>query len=660
MMLLARAAVCMLISYAALTGPIGTAAAETAEAAKAGPPMSDRGGVGDVRDLERDLGAWQRCHALELLIPAWQCERTEPDPISTRSLGATLRSFSALDAVTAHQRASGERSGAISRCLLGVSSNVRSILRDRASQIRLGLGPSFWRRMVGPSRWIEWLCDGVDVPDWLDAHRMLGRHGLCAYTVDEATGIDGAGLRRCIETIAASRLASAGVGPRLPRPNVIVILTDDQRWDSIDGTHGPSPQLGLPAMPTTFGRLAGEGITFTQAVVTTPICGPSRGSFFTGLYMHRHGMVANGGKLGARRFEDGDTWATRLDAAGYRTGFVGKYTNGFSDLWSHGVDEPYIPPGWDDFKVFDDTHGVAQTRFSMIENGVTVSYDTEDPPYSSDVLARHALAFIDAAAASPSEAPFALWVSTTAPHYPLEPAARHRGSFNRLRFVRYPSTFEEDVSDKPPWIRSRAVPRSFETGVALNQRRRQLEMLLSVDDMVAAILDRLEVHGMGDDTIIVYTSDNGQAWGEHRWDSKSCPWEECLRVPMLVRYPRLVPGPRSEGGLVSSVDLLPTLLGLVDADAPGDVDGIDLAEVVRGFEAVPERDVLFETYVGYERSYTGIRRDGLKYFRYVDGAEVLHDLDADPWELENFVERPEYALVREQMSARLRELRPGH
>jgi len=618
----------------------------------------------DVRALESGLRTWERCHAIQLFFPAWECRRDIDPPAEIAALTHALRSLSGLDMVTARQSETGERPRRIGLCLLGASADVRGILRDQARRSQRshhqGRGRDRRRAPLRAISWAERLCDDVEVPDWLESHRLLGRDGICAYTLDAESLIDGGDLRQCLETLATSRLASAGVGPPLARPNVIVILADDQRWDAIDATHSPLPQLGLPAMPATWSRLAREGITFTQAVVTTPICGPSRGSFFTGRYTHRHRMLANGGAFGPERFEDGDTWATRLDDAGYRTGFLGKYTNGFTDLWTAGVDEPYTPPGWDDFRVFDHPQGVPQTGFGMLENGVAVSYDTAEAPYSTDVLAQHALDFIDASAADPTEEPFALWISTTTPHYPWDPAERHLGAFDQLNLVRYPNFFEEDAQDKPPWIQARGLPTTFFQLVAqLNFRKNHLEMQLSTDEMVAALLDRLEAHGMGDDTIIVYTSDNGHAWGEHRWISKACPWEVCLKVPMLVRYPRLVPGPRVEDGLVANVDVLPTVLGLAGAASAEDVDGIDLSEVIRGFEAAPDRDVLFETYAGSQLTYAGVRRDGLKYFRYLNGSEVLHDLEADPWELDNYADRPEYAEIRAEMLARLHEVWPG-
>lgn len=615
----------------------------------------------DVRSLEHDLRTWEQCQIIAIVYRVRSCRVPGPPPDAIADVESTLRSLSGLDLLAGGARGRHERVGAITRCLLAASIEVRGILGERAAPVahrRLARRHSHHPHDPRGDR-VARACDGVRLPSRLASHAVLGEGGACAYAMGDHARIRGSGFQSCLWTLASSRLASAGIGPSLPRPNMLVILTDDQRWDALDATHSPLPELGLPAMPAVWSRLAGEGVTFTQAVVTTPVCAPSRGSFFTGLNTHRHRMITNSGSLGVSRFEDGDTWATRLDGAGYHTGFLGKYANGFADIPTSEGGEPYTPPGWDDFRVFDHPQSVPQTRFKMVENGERVSYDTPDAPYATDVLTRQALEFIDASAADDSGEPFALWISTTTPHYPWHAAPRHMGAFDQLEFVLYPSTFEADVSDKPAWIQSRA-------GFTLRQllglyglRRAQLSMQLSTDEMVAVLLDRLEEKGMGDDTVIVYVSDNGQAWGEHRWNNKGCPWEECLKVPLVIRYPRIVPGPRVEGGLVASVDLAPTLLSLAGVTERDDVDGVDLSEAIRGFAPVPVRDVLFETYSGRALTYAGVRRDGLKYFEYRDGSEVLHDLTADPFELENYADLPEYADLKRDMQTSLHALWPG-
>ena len=605
------------------------------------------------RALLEHLNAERLCQSARLLWPHRSCATEDPPPAGLDEVAAQLRALAALEPHADGFDASGGAPFAVARCLFSISSEVEAVLVERVygddakppRPLNAGLADRD--------------CEGVALPELPEPVAAPDFTRACAHAFDAERRVEPRGLSHCLRTLAHARLAEAGVGPPLRRPNMIVILVDDQRFDTIDATHGPQPDAELPAMPNTHGRLAGEGITFTQAIVTTPICAPSRGSFFTGRFAHRHGMLANGGRFGVTAFDDTDTWATRLQGAGYRTGFLGKYANAFTELWDPESQSPVTPPGWDEFRTFNHPHSVPQTGFEMIENGEIVSYDGESQPYSTDVLAKHALRFIEQSVETHPDTPFALWISTTTPHFPNAPAERHLGAFNDYRTVMLPSTFEADVSDKPPWIQSRALPRPLDLIAHQDFRRRQLEMQLSTDEMIATLLDRLDALGVGDDTIVVYTSDNGQAWGDHRWDGKGCPWEACLRVPMLLRYPRLVPGARSIDGLAANVDLVPTLLGLAGAEPPEDTDGVDLGGVIRGIAPSPQREVLFEAYSTGHLNYAGIRADGIKYFVYRNGDAVLHDLGADPFELENFADDPAYATQVEALRARLLDLWPG-
>ncbi len=602
-----------------------------------------------ARLLRAHLDAWARCQLSRSRARWVDCSRLRAAPPELASVARSLRSLAPLDRLATPVRRGRGPDRDARRCLFAMSFEIRALLRAR---IR-GHARS---RAEGA---IDRLCDGVEVAEDPSSRRGWVLPRACAHTSDAASRIEGARLGECVRTVAGTWLAEAGIGPPHRRPNVIVVLADDQRWDTIDATHSPLPDLGLPAMPATSSRLAAEGVTFTRAVVSTPVCGPSRGSFLTGRHTHRHGMLHNSGATGPASFEDDDTIATRLDEAGYRTGYLGKYTNAFTLLWDHDTEPPIVPPGWDDFRIFDHPQSVPQTNFKMLENGVRVDYAIPEAPYSTDVLATHALDFVDTAMAEAPDEPFALWIGTTTPHFPFHPAPRHVGAFAGYRLVAYPNTFEEDVSDKPAWIQERSPYDPLAWFSLAFSNRRLLEMQLSTDELVASLLDRLEHHGIGDDTIFVYTSDNGQAWGEHRYFTKGCPWDACLRVPLVVRYPRVVSGGRSVDGLVASVDLVPTLLDLAGLDAPDDTDGLDLGPVLRDAAPVPDREVLFEAYAGRHLTYAGLRSQKWKYIRYRNGVEELYDLVADPYELENAASDPAKRETLEALSARLDSEWPG-
>src|SRR4029450_13169492 len=169
------------------------------------------------------------------------------------------------------------------------------------------------------------------------------------------------------------------------RPNLIIILSDDQRWDTVDATH-QSPNRPGPVMPWVTSELRNSGVTFTNGHVTTALCCPSRTSILTGQYAHRTGVHDNNPPDGgAEVFDDGSTIATWLKAAGYRTGFIGKYLNGYNNL------SPYIPPGWDEWFV------QVQVKFydyDVNNNGVIQHFGSAPADYSRDASAPRAIHFI--------------------------------------------------------------------------------------------------------------------------------------------------------------------------------------------------------------------------------------------------------------------------
>lgn len=536
----------------------------------------------------------------------------------------------------------------VARCRVAIESELRALAGN------LGGGRSVTRGR----RFIDSACEGVPARA-LDGEPLAPFRRACGYAIDPDGQIGGEALGSCTRRVALARFAHAGIGPAIPRPNIIVIVADDQRWDTIDATYSPVPGSTRPAMPATHARLAGEGLTFTQAVVTTPICGPSRGSLLSGRYAHLHRMVANDGQRGPLVFDDSDTVATRLSAAGYRTGFLGKYANGFTEVPGPGGNGTRVPPGWDDFRVFDHRQEVPHQGFRMVDNGVARDYTGAGAPYATDLLTSLALEFIDVGAAQVPVQPFLLWMSLSTPHFPWQPAPRHLGAFGHMSWTFPPNFYEADVSDKPEFIRSIPIPDLLRIRGQTRKWQTQLAMQLSADEMVAALLDHLEARGIDEDTLVVYTSDNGEAWGEHRWNSKGCPFEECLRVPMIVRYPRLIGGARRESGVVSNVDLMPTLAGLAGADSGAATSGLDLGGVLRG-DAVPAaRDVLFEVYSSAPLTFAGIRSERFKYIRYLGGGESLYDLALDPFELDDWKASPDHAATLEAMRTRLAEIWPG-
>ncbi len=321
-----------------------------------------------------------------------------------------------------------------------------------------------------------------------------------------------------------------------PRPrDIVLILTDDQRFDL------------MGYMPLTDAALTSETVRFDQAVATTSLCCPSRSSILTGQYAHNHGVLTNSlPNGGASKFDPSSTIATWLTQAGYRTALLGKYLNDYQLL------SPAVPPGWADFEAFVPPQFY---DYSLNVNGVLTSYGAIPADYSTDVLTAKAEQFIGGT--NPRQGLF-LYLTPFAPHAPATPAPGDIGAFSGVAPWRPPSFDEADVSDKPAWIQ--ALPRLTPAKVAAGDslRQRQLESLQAVDRMVSRVIAALKQSGRWPHTLLVFSSDNGYSWGEHRWlDVKSCPYQECIRVPLWIRAPGL--GARHDTSLAANIDLAPTI-----------------------------------------------------------------------------------------------------
>jgi arylsulfatase A-like enzyme len=421
----------------------------------------------------------------------------------------------------------------------------------------------------------------------------------------------------------------------------VVVLTDDQRWDTVDG------------MPHLLADVADRGARFTNAFATTPICAPSRASIYSGLYAHRHGVVGNGG-----RFEASLSFAGRLRAAGYRTGLVGKYLLGSEGLGTAG------PDGWDDYygiEWFDNVNRTPMPALRINDGGRLVDVPGTEHDEATDRFRDRALDFVRAHASRP----FFLLLATTAPHAPAAPAKRHLGAFAGAAPWRPPSWHEEKIDDKPGWVQFLAATarKQPDPKVAIERgdrlRERQLESLLGVDDAIGALSDALEELGLGDDTVFVFTSDNGHHWGEHWSLTKFSAYEESIRIPLLVRYPRLAPLPRSVPDLALNIDLAPTFLALAGLPPLPDADGTSLAPVLAGGSLGPRAFLIESSGDFITRPSEAIRTERWKLIRSLPphSFEELYDLEHDPYELENLASRPEHAAIRSDLGERLERLR---
>jgi arylsulfatase A-like enzyme len=437
--------------------------------------------------------------------------------------------------------------------------------------------------------------------------------------------------------IAAAAAGAARADER--PPNLIVFLTDDQRFDT------------LWAMPLVQSELAARGVRFEQAFVTTPQCCPFRASFLSGgHFAHDTGVLENAGPNGgATAFYDGTTLATRLQAAGYATALIGKYLNEYELL------APYIPPGWTHF---EGVLGISVLPPAVYAVGSTTTQSGVGeltppiPEHDTDYLRDRALAFVDQHA----DGPFFLYLAFGAPHVPADGTPADASLFTDYLY-RERAYAEPDPSDKPARILTAAA--IFPALVAHEDtaHRAQLRSLQAVDRAVAAIVDRIEALELLDDTVLVFTSDNGLLWGEHYLFGKGEAYEESIRVPLVV----VVPGvePRSDERLVAAnLDVPATLHELAGLPPLG--SGASLLPLL----ADPELPGRGETLLEQSRAgrvWAGLRvRDASGDWKYVEdsaGERELYHLGPDPFEEQNLAGDPLQAERVADFASRLAQSR---
>ncbi|HSP99291.1 MAG TPA: sulfatase [Candidatus Dormibacteraeota bacterium] len=480
--------------------------------------------------------------------------------------------------------------------------------------------------------------------------------------------VDITALRNCLRQLGEVWVDRNGPSPQPLRPNILFILSDDQRWDTTDDTHSPVP--GEAIMPGVRRELAGAGVELTNGFMTTPLCCPSRSSILRGQYAHTTGVYTNSGvKGGADDFVDTETIGTLLQGAGYRTGFFGKYMNGYAPLWNANF---YIPPGWSDWQAFVNPK---YFDYSIIENGVEVPYGSAEADYSTDVIRERVKTFISNAVATGQ--PFFAHVSFKTPHGPFEPAPRHVGKYAGIAPWRPASYNEPDVSDKPTWVQNIAPLTATEQADLDAIRIAQLEMLQALDEAIGGstqygitgIMQHLRDLGIDDNTMVVYMSDNGWQWGEHRTQAKNKPYEESIRTAMFVRYGKLAPLPRVETRMALNIDMCPTFVELTHraGDPPPTLgfDGTSLVRLVDGTAPTWRSDFLTEGWPA-NHVWASVREADWKYTELpvtpgdpLTAFELeLYDLVNDPLELDNQANNPLYAARVAAMAARLRVLRP--
>jgi arylsulfatase A-like enzyme len=378
-------------------------------------------------------------------------------------------------------------------------------------------------------------------------------------------------------------------------PNILIIVTDDQR-------------NGLTVMNDTTRWFGRGGTQYTNAYVTTPTCCPSRASILTGRYVHNH-RVSNDEK--ATVLDPTTTINYYLNSAGYHTALFGKYLN------SWPIDKP--PPYWDEFAYFKNSNSDAYNGRGWNVDGTITNTDD----YATHYIGERAEAVIRSSTAQP----WLLYLATPNPHGPFVAEERYDKT-NVGQFWSNPAIEETDLSDKPLYVQKS----SFVNGDGV--RRKQLQTLFSVDDMVQRVFATLQDTAQLDNTLAIFISDNGRLWGEHKRCCKSVPYLQSIQVPMFARWPDHFPSGRQDDRIVANIDIVPTVLkaaGVKAANAP--LDG-------RSLLAAGSRTRLLTEFASSRSdapTWASMLTSAHQYTEYATGKREYYDLVNDPWQLTNLL-----------------------
>ena len=456
-----------------------------------------------------------------------------------------------------------------------------------------------------------------------------------------------AGIAVAAALVGSAATSQAGTQQAVNRPNVVVIMTDDQTVESVR------------VMSNVRNLLAGRGVTFDNSFASYPLCCPSRSTFLTGQYAHNHRVLGNAPPNGGYdRLDHTNTLPVWLQRAGYATVHIGKYLNGYGR-----VRQTEVPAGWVEWHASIDPSTYQFYNYTINENGRLVRYGNTAAEYQGDVYTRKAVDVIRRYAADPR--PLFLSVAYLAPHSggPREPgdppnlatpvpAPRHQNVFATQPLPTPPSFNEADVSDKPSGIRTRPLLGPGRINGIRESYQQRLESLLAVDEGVAEIVRALETTGELSRTYIIFTSDNGFFHGEHRVPAgKVLVYEPSVRVPLIIRGPRIPAGGR-RSQLVANVDVAPTIADATRIRPGRAPDGRSLLPIARDRLLFGGRDILLET-----PTYSAIRTPRWVYVEHANGDKELYDLVRDPHQLTSQHLNPALQPTRLDLAARLTQLR---
>ena len=443
------------------------------------------------------------------------------------------------------------------------------------------------------------------------------------------------------------------------QPNFLFVLVDDQPYDALESS-GRYPFLKTPNMQ----RLSDEGATFENYFVTQSICSPSRASFLTGTYPHIHGVNQNNKHVDPN-WERYQPYNAHLQRAGYQTAHVGKIH------MAHYRNEKHIRPGFDYWFSF-----IGQGQyFDPMVNDNGKEYQEEG--YMTDILTDKAISWLKEKR-DPNK-PFSLNLWHKAVHENHSPAPRHDKIFKDDSLPTPPyDTHLENFAGKPQWQRIKAWDSKWKEYVPADtlapkkwpikgdKFKKLLECLLAVDESLGKVLKTLEEMGELENTVVIYSSDNGYFMGEHGYWDKRIAYESSMRIPMLIRYPKVIkPGTVIKKNALN-IDLAPTILELSGVEIPEYMQGKSMVTLFNPKEDSEEwrSSFMFEYYVDDAYPYAGPNMLAIRSEKYKlvdafleDDIDELYDIQNDPGEMNNLINNPTYDAVEKQLREELETLK---
>ena len=471
----------------------------------------------------------------------------------------------------------------------------------------------------------------------------------------------------------------------LERPNIIYIMSDDHATHAISAYGGIYDKF---APTPNIDRIADEGMRFDNVFCTNAICGPSRATILTGKYSHKNGYYKNesGGKFNADQW----TFPQAMQTAGYKTALFGK--------WHLGTE----PVGFDYFK-YHDNPGQQGFYWNPVynENGTIV----KEEGYATNLTTNFALDWLKSIQDSPQ--PFALVLQYKAPHRNWDPDKKYENLWEDIEMP-YPRTFNDDYKGRkltagntdmtmdyfnyrdmkltpPEDLSEQELTAWYHYGnnrgeawlpddtMTIEEARKwkyqvyikdYLACVKSVDDNIGRVLKYLDKMGLAENTVVIYTSDQGFYLGDHGFFDKRFIYEPSLRMPFIMRYPARVKAGKVNSDIIANIDFAPTILDLAQINIPQEVQGRSFTSNAFGNTSEDWQKSMYYHYYEFPfwhhvQPHYGIRNERYKLAHFYYNIDVweFYDLEVDPDELKNAIDEPEYAQIIAQMKLDLDELR---